>query len=78
MSSPFSLGLLGSPCPINLASDYFNLWPPVVDTAVYEGSAAAYYETDRKLHDALADSRAYRCGWLAWIDFCKLRSGKHG
>jgi hypothetical protein len=71
----FLLGLAGSPCPINLASDYFDL-RPLIDLTVYDRSVAAYYETDQRRHHALADARAYRRGWLAWIDSRKLTSGK--
>lgn len=62
----FLLSLLGSPRPTNLASTYFDL-RPLVDTTVYDRSVAAYHETDRRLHHALADARAYRRGWLAWM-----------
>jgi hypothetical protein len=71
----FLLGLLGSPRPVNLAPAYFDL-RPLIDTTVYDRSVAAYYETDQRLHHALADARAYRRGWLAWMDARKTGSGK--
>jgi hypothetical protein len=73
----FLLGLVGSPCPINLAPDYFDL-RALIDLTVYDRSVAASYKSDQRLHHALADARAYRRGWLAWIDSRKLRSGKLG
>jgi hypothetical protein len=71
----FLLGLLGTSRPANLVSDYFDL-RPLVDTTVYDKSVAAYYETDGRLHHALADARAYRRGWLAWMDSRKVGSPK--
>jgi hypothetical protein len=46
---------------------YFDL-RPLIDTTVYDHTVAACYETDPRLHHALADARAYRLGWLAWMD----------
>lgn len=63
----FLLGLLGLPRPTNLAPHYFDL-RPLIDATVYDRAVAAYYETDNRLHHALADARAYRHGWLAWMD----------
>ncbi|WNC94390.1 3'-5' exoribonuclease [Paraburkholderia sp. FT54] len=71
----FLLDLLGSPRAANLASTYFDL-RPLIDTTVYDRSVAAHYDTDRRLHHALADARAYRRGWLAWMDARKAGSGK--
>lgn len=63
----FLLALLGVPRPSNLAPDYFDL-RPLIDTSVYDQTVAAYYRTDPRTHHALADARAYRLGWLAWMD----------
>jgi hypothetical protein len=63
----FLLALLGSPRPANLAEKHFDL-RPLIDTTVYDGTVASYYKTDPRLHHALADARAYRLGWLAWMD----------
>lgn len=63
----FLLALLGAPCPDNLAAEYFDL-RPLIDTTVYDRTVAACYRTDPRLHHALADARAYRRGWLAWMD----------
>jgi hypothetical protein len=63
----FLLALLGLPRPGNLDGEYFDL-RPLIDTTVYDRTVASYYRTDPRLHHALADARAYRRGWLAWID----------
>ena len=63
----FLLTLLGAPRPGNLAADYFDL-RPLIDTTVYDRTVAGYYQADPRLHHALADARAYRLGWLAWMD----------
>ncbi|WP_322106004.1 3'-5' exoribonuclease [Paraburkholderia sp. J41] len=63
----FLLRLAGLPRPANLASDYFDL-RPLIDTTVYDKSVTSYYEVDARIHHALADARAYRRGWLAWMD----------
>jgi hypothetical protein len=63
----FLVALLGTPRPDNLAAEYFDL-RPLIDTTVYDRTVAAYYQTDPRLHHALADARAYRRGWLAWMD----------
>jgi len=63
----FLLGLLGTPCPDNLAAHHFDL-RPLIDTTVYDRTVAAYHRTDPRMHHALADARAYRSGWLAWMD----------
>jgi hypothetical protein len=63
----FVLDLLGAPRPSNLAAGYFDL-RPLIDTATYDRTVAAYYRTDPRMHHALADARAYRSGWLAWMD----------
>jgi hypothetical protein len=61
------LPLLGAPRPGNLAADYFDL-RPLIDTSVYDRTVAACYQIDPRMHHALADARAYRAGWLAWMD----------
>ena len=63
----FLLDLLGSPRPSNPAACHFDL-PPLIDTTIYDRTVAEYYKTDNRLHHALADARAYRMGWLAWMD----------
>lgn len=68
----FLLALLGEPRPDNLDARYFDL-RPLIDTTVYDRTVAAFYETDPRLHHALADARAYRRGWLAWMDNHKRR-----
>ncbi|HDR9092000.1 hypothetical protein QZM46_23500 [Burkholderia vietnamiensis] len=62
----FLLELLGPPRPGNLAEHYFDL-RPLIDTTVYDRTVAAYYQADPRMHHALADARAYRAGWLAWM-----------
>lgn len=68
----FLLALLGDPRPANLDGRYFDL-RPLIDTTVYDRTVAACYETDPRLHHALADARAYRLGWLAWMDSRKRK-----
>jgi hypothetical protein len=70
----FLLQLLGEPRPTNLDGQYFDL-RPLIDTTVYDHTVAAYYQTDdSRVHHALADARAYRRGWLAWMDSHKSGS----
>lgn len=69
----FLLALLGAPCPDNLAADHVDL-RPLIDTSVYDRTVAAWYRTDPRMHHALVDARAYRSGWLAWMDSRK----RHG
>lgn len=66
----FLLDLLGAPRPANLAPRYFDL-RPLVDTTIYDRAVTAYYRADNRAHHALADTRAYRRGWLAWMDASK-------
>lgn len=68
----FLINLLGAPRPENLAACYFDL-RPLIDTAIYDQVVADYYQIDNRLHHALTDARAYRRGWLAWMD-----EQKHG
>ena len=63
----FLSNLLGAPRPENLAACYFDL-RPLIDTAIYDQVVTAYYQIDNRLHHALTDARAYRRGWLAWMD----------
>lgn len=66
--------LLGEPRPGNLDGKYFDL-RPLIDTTVYDSAVATYYDTnDARLHHALVDARAYRQGWLAWMDSHKSGS----
>jgi hypothetical protein len=63
----FLLDVLGTPWPANLAGRYFDL-RPLVDTTIYDRTVTEYYRTGAREHHALADARAYRRGWLAWMD----------
>lgn len=63
----FLLELLGDPRPLNLATTYFDL-RPLIDTAVYDQTVSNFYRQDNRVHHALVDARAYRKGWLAWMD----------
>jgi hypothetical protein len=63
----FLRALLGAPYPGNLAADYFDL-RPLIDTSVYDRTVAACYRNDPRMHHALVDARAYRLGWLAWME----------
>ncbi|NYH23816.1 hypothetical protein [Paraburkholderia bryophila] len=63
----FLLELLGSPLPANLAATYFDL-RPLIDTGVYDRTVSNCYQHDNRIHHALVDARAYRKGWLAWMD----------
>jgi hypothetical protein len=62
----FLLGLLGEPLPVNLSRAYYDL-RPLVDTSIYDRAVSTAYECDGRLHHALADARAYRRDWLAWM-----------
>ncbi|TCG03112.1 hypothetical protein BZM27_50940 [Paraburkholderia steynii] len=64
------LDLLGTPLPANLADHYYDL-RPLVDTTIYDRTVAGYYRIDAREHHALVDARAYRRGWLAWMDIRK-------
>ncbi|WP_186223154.1 3'-5' exoribonuclease [Burkholderia gladioli] len=68
----FLVDLLGTLWPANLANRYYDL-RPLVDTTVYDQAVAAYYRTDAREHHALVDARAYRVGWLAWMDARKAK-----
>ena len=62
----FLLGLLGER-PSNLAAQRLDL-APLIDTAIYNNTVAAYFANGHPEHHALHDARAYRLGWLAWMD----------
>jgi hypothetical protein len=72
----FLLDVLGEARPLNLATAPFDL-RPLVDTSVYHEAVMAHYRTDSREHHALVDARAYRKGWLAWMDARKAERG-HG
>lgn len=63
----FLLHLLADARPRNLKMTYYDL-RPLIDTTVYHRAVMAHYESDNREHHALADARAYRKGWLAWMD----------
>jgi hypothetical protein len=69
----FLLDLLGTPRAPNLAVSYFDL-RPLIDSTVYDSTVATCYQTDPREHHALVDARAYRLGWLAWMDNRKSQS----
>ncbi len=62
----FLLGLLGDR-PSNLAAQRHDL-APLIDTASYNNTVTAYFSKGHPEHHALHDARAYRLGWLAWMD----------
>ncbi|WP_114970394.1 hypothetical protein [Rhodoferax ferrireducens] len=62
----FLLGLLGER-PENLAPQRHDL-APLIDTAIYNNTLTAYFAKGHPEHHALHDARAYRLGWLAWMD----------
>jgi len=63
----FLLELLGTPLPINLATTHYDL-RPLIDTKIYDQMVSRCYLKDHRMHHALVDARAYRRGWLAWMD----------
>ncbi|WP_165106112.1 hypothetical protein [Caballeronia sp. SBC2] len=69
----FLLELLSTPPPPNLAPRYFDL-RPLIDTMIYDRAVTSFYQTDNRIHHALADARAYRHGWLAWMDARKAKA----
>jgi hypothetical protein len=71
----FLLDLLGAPLAPNLAEKYFDL-RPLIDSTVYDSTVAAYNRTDPREHHALVDARAYRLGWLAWMDSRKAAGAR--
>jgi hypothetical protein len=62
----FLLGLLGDR-PENLVPQRHDL-APLIDTACYNNTLTAYFAKGHPEHHALHDARAYRLGWLAWMD----------
>lgn len=62
----FLLELLGDR-PSNLAAQRHDL-APLLDTASYNNTLTAYFAKGHPEHHALNDARAYRLGWLAWMD----------
>lgn len=62
----FLLDLLGKH-PQNLATRRRDL-APLIDTSSYNGAVSAYFAKGYPEHHALHDARAYRLGWLAWMD----------
>lgn len=71
----FLLQLLADGRPPNLKMTYYDL-RPLIDTTVYHRAVTAYYKGDSREHHALVDARAYRKGWLAWMDANKTK-GHH-
>ncbi|SDE51119.1 hypothetical protein [Paraburkholderia lycopersici] len=69
----FVLDLLDQSLPTNLANRYYDL-RPLTDTTIYDRTVAACYTAEAHEHHALADARAYRLGWLAWMDARKTSS----
>jgi hypothetical protein len=63
----FLLDLIGAPSVPNLAASYFDL-RPLIDSPVYDSAVASHHQIDPREHHALVDARAYRLGWLAWMD----------
>lgn len=63
----FLLHLFADARPSNLQAGYYDL-RPLIDTTVYHNAVLAHYENDNRVHHALVDARAYRKGWLAWMD----------
>ena len=62
----FLLGLLGD-LPANLAAQRHDL-APLINIPSYNNTLTAYFAKGRPEHHALHDARAYRLGWLAWMD----------
>ncbi len=63
------LELLGERPP-NLVPNRYDL-APLIDQAVYHGAVGRYFAAGHPEHHALHDARAYRLGWLAWMDTTK-------
>jgi DNA polymerase III epsilon subunit-like protein len=63
----FLLYLLGDVRPRNLKMTCYDL-RPLIDTTVYHRAVMAHFQSDNREHHALVDARAYRKGWLAWMD----------
>jgi len=69
----FLLELLGTSRPPNLAPRYFDL-RPLIDTTIYDRIVTGCCQTDNRIHHTLTDARAYRRGWLAWMDARKAKA----
>ena len=67
----FLLDLLGVR-PINLEPQRHDL-APLIDTPEYHNTVTAYFARGHPEHHAMHDARAYRLGWLAWMDATKGR-----
>jgi hypothetical protein len=65
----FLLQLLGER-PVNLTAQRHDL-AGLIDTASYNDTVSAYFAKGHPEHHALHDARAYRLGWLAWMDASK-------
>lgn len=63
----FLLYLLVDLHPRNLTTTHYD-FRPLIDTTAYHRAVMAHYESDNREHHALVDVRAYRKGWLAWMD----------
>ncbi|WP_155627623.1 hypothetical protein [Burkholderia territorii] len=68
----FLLEMLSESKPLNLAMVPFDL-RPLIDTSVYHDAVMAHYSIGNREHHALVDARAYRKGWLAWMDARKAK-----
>ncbi|MDP9648634.1 PolC-type DNA polymerase III domain-containing protein [Paraburkholderia caledonica] len=68
----FLLWLLGDVRPYNLRPTYYDLAPLIV-SPTYHRTVLSYYDASNREHHALADARAYRTGWLAWMDARKAK-----
>lgn len=53
--------------PTNLQPSYFDLREMLIST-VFDHGFQQYFAPDRPPHNALNDSRANRCGWLAYTN----------
>jgi hypothetical protein len=67
----FLLGLLGER-PSNLAAQRHDLAPLIV-TRIYNQTISTYFANGHPEHHAMHDARAYRLGWLAWMDARKSK-----
>ncbi len=60
------------PLPENLAAQRYDL-EPLFNSAAYSCAVATYFQAGHPEHHALHDARAFRRGWLAWMDERKER-----
>ena len=49
---------------------------PLINTASYNNAVATYFAKGHPEHHALHDARAYRLGWLAWMDARKSNANQ--